>query len=61
MLQIVVSVQGFSVALGIMLFALGHLLFLRVVLDAVDIIQNRDIKKVLITDLKDLMKKFSRR
>ena len=59
MLQIVVAVQGFSVALGIMLFALGHLLFLLVVLDAVVILQNRDIRKVLITALKYLMKKIS--
>ena len=58
-LQIVVAVQGFSVALGVMLFVLAHSLFLLVVLDAVVILRNKHIKEVMLTALKDSMKNIS--
>ena len=60
-LQVVVAVQGFSAALGVMLFVLSHSIFLLVVMDAVVILRNRDIKEVLLAALKDSMKKISRK
>ena len=44
--QIVLSVQGFSIGLSIALFVLSHTILLLVVMDAVVIFRHRDIKEV---------------
>ncbi len=60
-LQIVVAIQGYSPLLGIMLFTLSHSVFLLVVVDAIVLFRNRDIKAAIFTGLKDIKNKIGRK
>ena len=60
-LQIVLTVQGYSLNLAITLFVLAHTILLLVVMDAVVILRHRDIKNTLWSSVRDTWKKYALR
>ena len=56
--QIVLSIQGFSTELSIALFVLSRIILLLVVMDAVVILRHRDVKEVFLNSCKKMYKSY---